>query len=190
MAAHHVAGPADPRGGQAPPGAPLRRRREGVVARDRGEPAYLQLFSIGCAEPAYPIRLAAAQEIGAGGDKAFDALEGLLGPPDSQVAAAAKGGWRSAWPSVLSRQSQHPDDENRRWREELLRAWLAPLLVGSVNQRRQDARKLGAAADYARSQSSPLGRSRRPDGVQVGQEVGAGSGGQQHAAARGSTNRP
>jgi hypothetical protein len=112
-----------------------------VVAEDRGEPAYLQLFSIGCAEPAYPIRLAAAQEIGAGGDKAFDALEGVLGPPDSPVAPAAKGGWRPAWPSVLSRQSQHRDDENRRWREELLRAWLAPLLVRSVDKRRQDARK-------------------------------------------------
>ena len=45
------------------------------------EPAYLHLYRIGCLESSYPIRLACAQEIGAGGDEAFDALAGALGPP-------------------------------------------------------------------------------------------------------------
>jgi hypothetical protein len=111
-----------------------------VVALGRGELAYRQLFGIGCLESSYPIRIAAAQEIGVGGDQAFDALEGVLGPPDRRVAPPAEGAWRLARPSVVSRQSQHPD-ENRRWREELMQAWLAPLLVGSVNERGQDARK-------------------------------------------------
>lgn len=111
-----------------------------VVVRGNGEPAYPEFYAIGCSEWSYPIRLAAAQEIGAGGDKAFTALEGVLGPPRTQPVPLAKGGWRPVWPRVLSHQSQ-PDDENDRWREELLRAWLAPLLVGSVNMRWEDARR-------------------------------------------------
>lgn len=112
-----------------------------VVALRRGEPAYRQLYAIGCLESSYPIRVAAAQEIGGGGDKAFAVLEGVVGPPDGQVATPAEGGWRPARPSVLARQPQHPDDENRRWRKELMQAWLAPLLVGSVSERGQDARR-------------------------------------------------
>jgi NACHT domain len=112
-----------------------------VVALRRGEPAYRQLYAIGCLESSYPIRVAAAQEIGGGGDKAFAALEGVLGPPDRQVATLAEVGRRPARPSVVTRQPQHPDDENRRWRKELMQAWLAPLLVGSVTERGQDARR-------------------------------------------------
>jgi NACHT domain len=110
------------------------------VARDgRGKPAYQQFYAIACSEPYYPIRLAAAQEIGAGGDEAFAALKNALGPPDGQAAPPAKSGWRPTRSRVRASQS-HADDENRRWREELMRAWLAPLLVGSVNEELPDAR--------------------------------------------------
>jgi hypothetical protein len=44
-------------------------------------PAYIQLFSIASSDSTYSVRLVAAQEIGAGGDVAFDALEPVLGPP-------------------------------------------------------------------------------------------------------------
>jgi hypothetical protein len=89
--------------------AERRRRNElGFTA----EPAYLELYRISAAEPMYPIRLAAAQEIGAGGDEAFAALQVVLGPQD-QADLEADGEWRE-------------------FREKVTRAWLAPLLVGSV----------------------------------------------------------
>jgi hypothetical protein len=104
------------------------------------ETGYRQLYRIICAEPAYPIRLVAAQEIGEGGDEAFDALTYTLGPhsprdlPDGQTAARP------------SRHTPHTfgtpvDEEECWWRERVLRAWLAPLLVGSVTKREGDARE-------------------------------------------------
>jgi NACHT domain len=81
-------------------------------------PAYLELYRISCAEPSYPIRLAAAQEIGAGGDEALQALEGELGPPTGDVVASRAG-----------------QDEERNSNEVITRAWLAPLLVGSARTR-------------------------------------------------------
>jgi hypothetical protein len=110
-----------------------------VAALGRGEAAYRQFFAIACSEPSYPVRLAAAQEIGAGGDEAFRTLKSALGPPAAQPTSPARNRWRLAGSSVRSRQPQR-DDENRRWREELMRAWLAPLLVASVNEEIPDAR--------------------------------------------------
>ena len=52
-----------------------------VARRNHAEPAYKQFFQIGYAEESYPIRLAIAQEIGSGGDKAFDALDYDFGDP-------------------------------------------------------------------------------------------------------------
>ena len=46
------------------------------------EPAYRQLYRIAVSESSYPIRVEDVQEIGAGGDDAFDALKGVLGLPD------------------------------------------------------------------------------------------------------------
>jgi NACHT domain len=112
-----------------------------VVALAQGAAAYRQFYAIACAEPSYPVRLAAAQEIGAGGDEAFSALKTELNPPDPPLTMPARNRWRLPRPSVRSRQSQHDDDENHRWREELMRAWLAPLLVASVNEQTSDARK-------------------------------------------------
>jgi hypothetical protein len=52
-----------------------------VVRRQTLQPAYLELFDIACQEPSYPIRVAIAQEIGAGGDAAFAALQPRLRGP-------------------------------------------------------------------------------------------------------------
>jgi hypothetical protein len=86
-----------------------RRRYEPEIM---AEPAYLELYRISATEPMFPIRLAAAQEIGAGGDEALAALQGVLGPQD-QADLEADEGWRE-------------------FREKVTRAWLAPLLVGSA----------------------------------------------------------
>ena len=84
-----------------------RHSRDGDLAK----PAYRQLFDIGCAESSYPVRLAVAQEIGAGGDDALAQLAGLLGPDPAN--GGNKDGGKSA-------------------RRGTIRAWLVPLLVGSA----------------------------------------------------------
>ncbi|MDX2605744.1 NACHT domain-containing protein [Streptomyces caniscabiei] len=54
------------------------------VARSRTMiPAYLELFEIARLEPSYPIRVAIAQEIGAGGDSAFAVLQARLRGPET-----------------------------------------------------------------------------------------------------------
>jgi hypothetical protein len=62
--------------GEAARAISARRSQDGIAAK----PAYCQLFEIGCAEPSYPVRLAAAQEIGAGGDDTLAQLAGRLRP--------------------------------------------------------------------------------------------------------------
>lgn len=108
-------------------------------------PAYRQLFHIACAEPSsYAVRLAAVQEIGSGGDEAFDDLEGLLGPPllQSQPLPPAPSGSARRWirrqrsRSTPAAQERDPDYS---FRAGVARAWLAPLLVGSVTQREEPA---------------------------------------------------
>jgi hypothetical protein len=81
--------------------------------RSHAEPAYLELFDIGCIDRSYRVRLSVAQELGAGSDRAFEALEEHLGAPEPPPDGA---------------------DLERLRRKETMRAWLAPLLAGSVRQ--------------------------------------------------------
>ena len=99
--------------------------RQAPDAASRGpaaDPAYLQLYNISRLERSYPVRLAAAQELGAGGDEAVAALGDRLG---TELAGGPPG-------------PEPRDDEEleRWWRENVTRAWLAPMLVGSVTDRR------------------------------------------------------
>lgn len=55
----------------------------GVAQRGTVVPAYLELFEIARLEPSYPIRVAIAQEIGAGGDSAFAVLQARLRGPET-----------------------------------------------------------------------------------------------------------
>ncbi|MFG1809594.1 hypothetical protein [Streptomyces sp. NPDC049040] len=54
-----------------------------VSRRQTLQPACLELFDIACQEPSYPIRVAIAQEMGAGGDAAFAALRPRLRGPQA-----------------------------------------------------------------------------------------------------------
>ena len=103
------------------------RARRGRSAGDGPDqaaaPAYLQLYCISRFEPSYPVRLAAAQEIGAGGDEAFATLKDRLGPELAERPPVTAGGDREAL--------------ERWWRESVTRAWLAPMLVGSVTDRKE-----------------------------------------------------
>ena len=102
------------------------RRHPGTGAAEAAQPAYFQLYCISRSEPSYPVRLAAVQEIGAGGDEAYDALAERLGSDLAQ---------RRPGPSKDGREQLE-----RWWRENIARAWLAPLLVGSVTRREDEAR--------------------------------------------------
>jgi hypothetical protein len=120
-----------------------RRRRQDYPA----EPAYLRLYRIACFEPSYPIRLASAQEIGVGSDAAFDALAGHLGPPTADrpgghatTRPEAQAAALEAVPSPMDNAGPEGQErEDREWNEGVIRAWLAPLLVGSVTERNSAA---------------------------------------------------
>jgi hypothetical protein len=101
-----------------------RRRREDSC---HAEPAYQQLYEIGCREPSYPIQLAVAQEIGAGGDAAYRALSDELAAPCQICETERAGGHANA----ADRNPAEPDGDNS-GRAAIMSAWLAPMLVGSV----------------------------------------------------------
>jgi hypothetical protein len=90
-----------------------------------GDSAYAQLYVLSCREPSYPIRLAAAQEIGAGGEAAYRQLEPILTAP-------CEGCERKRAKCRVERVATEELDDNARWRARLMSAWLAPLLVGSA----------------------------------------------------------
>jgi hypothetical protein len=100
------------------------RRRAGEDRLDR--PAYLQLYEIACQERSYPVQLAAAQEIGVGGDAAYQALGHLLGPP-CPTCHAERGTTRAH-----SASSGPPGSDNDGWQASIVSAWLGPMLVGSL----------------------------------------------------------
>jgi NACHT domain len=118
-------------------------------------PAYRQLFDIGCAESSYQVRLAVAQEIGAGGDDALAQLAGLLGP-DPAYEGPAQADANGQAHRLVGQQSEREagdtgagpgredDKQKEAAQQEIMRAWLVPLLVGSAtsDERRATARGL------------------------------------------------
>ncbi|WP_263107378.1 ATP-binding protein [Kitasatospora sp. DSM 101779] len=124
------------------------------------KPAYGDLMRVTWVEPSYPVRLAIAQEIGAGGDNAFDALRRLFPWPRRKEGAAAEiydpwEQYRTAMEIQRNRESAErekrigspdtPDSAERGartaveiWREFVTRAWLVPMIVGSVGSDRCD----------------------------------------------------
>jgi hypothetical protein len=100
------------------------RRQNGDQSLD--QPAYRELYEIGCSERSYPVQLAAAQEIGAGGAAAYQAVSEVIAAPcpvcaDERAHAPAKrAGRRPSRPASGS------------WQAPIISAWLAPMLVGSV----------------------------------------------------------
>jgi len=114
-----------------------------------GRPAYRQLFDVGCAEEYYPVRLATAQEIGAGGDDALAELGEVLRlpAPASGDQARIEGNGQAqpadgqqeqdeAGPHSEQREQQEQkkeqEEEEKTQRQNIMRAWLAPLLFGSA----------------------------------------------------------
>ena len=123
------------------------RRRRGNQSLD--DPAYRQLYEIGCGERSYPIQLAAAQEVGAGGDSAYLALRTVLAAPcpscvaERSAAAAEAAAATAATAATAAAAATAPAKAADRlgpaaaadhdsWRASRMSAWLAPMLVGSV----------------------------------------------------------
>jgi hypothetical protein len=137
-------------------------------------PAYGALYRIACKDLAYRVRLAAAQEIAAGGDRAFNAgLGSWSGQPTDAPLSTRLGPDFPDEPRAMEKQvagdehdgppagraddeapaggddddPQDPGDDERGWndpvdnRELVIRAWLAPLLVGSTDSASLHARK-------------------------------------------------
>ena len=74
------------------------RRQNGDQSLD--QPAYRELYEIGCSERSYPVQLAAAQEIGAGGAAAYQAVSEVIAAPcpvcaDERADAPATAGRRA-----------------------------------------------------------------------------------------------
>ncbi|AIR97297.1 NACHT domain-containing protein [Streptomyces glaucescens] len=123
-------------------------------------PSYGQLMRISWKEPGYPVRLAIAQEIGAGGDNAFDALRQLFPWPRRKEESGTDhyDPWEQykkamadlKYEEGLEREERLiplapadvPQPAGRRtavevWREFVMRAWLVPMVVGSVGTDRR-----------------------------------------------------
>jgi hypothetical protein len=107
-------------------------------------PGYRQLFKIGCREPSYPVRLAVAQEIGAGGDTAVAELVEILQP--------ARLGEATTMPGAASmggrgrRTSGNDLEQYEAERRDIMGAWLISLLAGSATE----PRMLELSADLLR----------------------------------------
>ena len=137
------------------------RRGDRIVAR----PSYRQLYEVGCLDPAYPVQLAAAQEIGVGGETAYTELRDVLFVPCETCAAERMPpGADSAAQRPALRHAQPPASVGE-WlaagtggsagdpaslRAPVLSAWIAPMLVGSAGGR-GDAAADRSVADQAQA---------------------------------------
>lgn len=130
-------------------------------------PAYEAFFGIAENEPSHSLRRAIAREFGAGGDKAFDALRTMFplpdkGPPEEkdpwtqyknelrdQIHAEhlAREQFLQGTPDDETQEQrlrQREDDDARRsqiWRKYVMRAWLVPMMVGSVSEKHRTQAK-------------------------------------------------
>jgi hypothetical protein len=115
----------------------------GVAQRQTLRPAYLELFEIARLEPSYAVRLAIAQEIGAGGDLAFEALQPRLRGP--QVVESGRVERESDWTEEIWG-GQQPEvvgerESRRRRQGEGQVARMKRELKEREQQRRQERRR-------------------------------------------------
>lgn len=136
-------------------GAAARR----VAADTTGNPAYRQLFDIGCCEPDYRVHADIAQEIGAGGEQAYRAVhDRLLKPRFTAQTESRKRAERTpqekaeGWSlgTMAQRRERLRDRERlqrqqaelealaekQSWHGDTMRAWILPMLVDSTMMNR------------------------------------------------------
>ncbi|GAA3372021.1 hypothetical protein GCM10020367_25310 [Streptomyces sannanensis] len=131
-------------------------------------PLYWQLFQLGSGEPSYSIRLAAAQEFGNGGDPAFAVIRQRVGidadpveeyrtriddlkdatrkelnewsatmhtGSSSRTAPGENDGPNRERKEILER---YQEERVSLWRQFVMRAWMIPMLLGSVTDGHRD----------------------------------------------------
>jgi hypothetical protein len=126
-----------------PPEPPLSTASDNLpLGPARIAPAYAQLYQIGIEEKSYPVRLAVALEIGCGGEQAYSCLKSEFLRVLEEVRNIPNG-------------PIEPSEEKvqRKWREHVLCAWLAPLLAGSVGSAQESP--LGSGTGAGRAHESP-----------------------------------
>ncbi len=113
-----------------------RQRRDEEI---RARPAYAQLFAIGCADRSYPVQLAAAQEMGAGGETAYEVLRRTLTAPcpacEGERAERVDQPDQPSADAPANRTAPRQDRSPESSRAGIISAWLAPMLVGSIGGR-------------------------------------------------------
>ncbi|WP_424888545.1 ATP-binding protein [Streptomyces sp. XH2] len=143
--------------------------RFGEVLRAVECPAYEQFFTIATVEPSYQIRLAVAQEIGAGGDQAFDVLRAMF-PLPREDEHGRDDPWQQyekelreqsnaerwsrenlvrradvlgdAYEKQAKEAAARGEEQRLRiWRKFVMRAWLVPMMVGSVGRKHREQAK-------------------------------------------------
>ncbi|HEY2507755.1 MAG TPA: hypothetical protein VGI58_14665, partial [Streptosporangiaceae bacterium] len=139
------------------------RRRSG--AQFGARPAYEPLYAIACGERSYPVQLAAAQELGVGGDAAYTALRHLLAAPcttcEQQRADRSAEGAERPVPG--------PGASNDTLRAALASAWLAPMLLGTIGGQGSGPEERAIEAQ-ARADLGQWLRHVSQDGRQAGEE--------------------
>ncbi|GFE17942.1 hypothetical protein Sgleb_59890 [Streptomyces glebosus] len=126
-------------------------------------PLYEQLFKLGIGEESYSIRLAVAQEFGNGGDPAFTVIRDIakinIDPVEEYQkkiermkygerkeyeeldAPQVLPTWKSGPSQTAKRQDIHRHYQKKQtvlWREFVMRAWMIPMLLGSVSDDYRD----------------------------------------------------
>ncbi|HSR84773.1 MAG TPA: hypothetical protein VLM11_11405, partial [Streptosporangiaceae bacterium] len=154
-----------------------RQRRGEIQAR----PAYQELFTIGCGDRLYPVQLNAAQEIGVGGETAYEEMRHMLTAPCPVCAAeraeraahADRPGLPVAGTLAASRSTSGRDRTRERTAESsragIISAWLAPMLVGSVGGRGSSATDR-LVAEHAREDLGQWLRHMARDGRMNGEQ--------------------
>ncbi|MFB7927814.1 NACHT domain-containing protein [Streptomyces sp. NPDC056039] len=115
----------------------------GVAQRQTLRPAYLELFDIARLEPSYSVRLAIAQEIGAGGDLAFAALQRGLRAPQAVKGPPVERepGWRQKQGDEEQRELATEQRARQHRRSEGQVARLKRELKERETERRQERRR-------------------------------------------------
>jgi hypothetical protein len=165
------------------------RRGDAIQAR----PAYRELFAIGCGDSSYPIQLAAAQEIGVGGESAYEVMRDMVTAPCPVCASerasrlglplralavrsagrragrggrsgAAAGSGAPARSDAPAQDRGHDTSRNAESsRAAVISAWLAPMLVGSIGGRGTSPADR-LVAEHARADLAQWLRHISPDG--------------------------
>jgi hypothetical protein len=107
----------------------------------RARPAYPQLYAIGGSDSSYPVQLAAAQEIGVGGETAYEEMRDIVTAPcqHCQAERAERPEHPVGEAASVAPAYRHAPGHERITAESsragIISAWLAPMLVGSVGAR-------------------------------------------------------